>query len=102
MSQHSEERSGEPDNESTSPLNESKTGQRKAPAKRAPGKAAKPDELKGKPRKLMIPDGPFRRLEIWACKRRMTYSAVVTLLIEQNAPEIEFTTNKRTPTPSTE
>jgi hypothetical protein len=102
LSQHNEERNGEPDNGMASAQSEPKPRGRKAAGKKTPLRTDLPDELKPKPRKLMIPDPIFRRLEIWACKRQMTYSAVVTDLIKQNAPEIGFTTNKRPSTAESE
>jgi hypothetical protein len=52
----------------------------------------KPEEAKGKPRKVYIPDAEFDRLKKWAWKRGMTFSAVITGLIQVYAPEIEMVT----------
>jgi hypothetical protein len=57
----------------------------------------KPEELKGKPRKVMIPDAEFKRLQMWSWKRGMTFSAVVTNLIKTYAPELELVTKSAPP-----
>jgi hypothetical protein len=68
----------------------SQTARRGRPSTVKP--VVKPEESKGKPRKVMIPDAEFNRLKMWAWKRGMTFSAVITGLIQVYAPEIEMVT----------
>jgi hypothetical protein len=67
-----------------------------------PKPETKPDELKGRARKVMIPDNEYNALKKWAWKRGMTFSAIITDLIRQNVPTIELVNRGKKSGSSTE